>query len=113
MTYSHTGDIAGVMSRPWRIEFRGALYHVLSRGNEQGDVFLDDEDRNDFISLMGKISNRFDVAVFSYVLMDNHYHILFRTNTPNLSKAMQWMGVTYTRRFNNRHNDAYLVELSC
>ena len=103
MTYSHTGDIAGVMSRPWRIEFRGALYHVLSRGNEQGDVFLDDDDRNDFISLMGEISNRFDVGVFSYVLMDNHYHILFRTNRPNLSKAMQWMGVTYTRRFNNRH----------
>ncbi len=118
------------MSRPWRIEFSGALYHVLSRGNEQGDVFLDDEDRNDFISLMGEISNRFDVAVFSYVLMDNHYHIVFRTNRPNLSKAMQWMGVTYTRRFNNRHgrsghlfqgrfksliveNDAYLIELSC
>jgi hypothetical protein len=44
------------MSRPWRIELRGALYHILSRGNEQRDVFLDNEDRNDFISLMGEIS---------------------------------------------------------
>jgi putative transposase len=70
------------MSRPWRIEFSGALYHVLSRGNE-------------LIGLMGEISNRFDVDVFAYVLMDNHYHILLRTNRPNLSKAMQWMGVTY------------------
>jgi putative transposase len=80
---------------PWRIEYSGALYHVLSRGNEQGNAFIDDEDRNDFIDLKGEISNRFDVDVFAYVLMDNHYHILLRTNRPNLSKAMQWMGVTY------------------
>jgi hypothetical protein len=39
LTYSHTGELAGVMSRPWGIEFRGALYHILSRGNEQKDVF--------------------------------------------------------------------------
>jgi len=39
----------GTMSRPWRIEFSGALYHVLSRGNEQGNVFIDDEDRNNFM----------------------------------------------------------------
>ena len=44
------------MSSPWRIEFGGALYHVLSTVDERGDLFLDDEDRNDFISLMGEIS---------------------------------------------------------
>ncbi|NQU03409.1 MAG: transposase, partial [Syntrophaceae bacterium] len=116
-------------SGPWENRVQGTLFHVLSRENEQGDVFLEDKDRNDFISLMGEISKRFDVNVFAYVLMDNHYHILLRTNRPNLSKAMQWMGVTYTRRFNNRHgrsghlfqgrfksliveNDAYLIELS-
>jgi len=49
----------------------GALYHVVSRGNEQGNVFLVDEERNDFIGLMGEISNRFDVDVFAYVLMDH------------------------------------------
>jgi hypothetical protein len=53
------------MSKPWRVEFRGVLYHVLSSGNEQGDVFLDDEDRNNFINLMGEISNPFDVDVFA------------------------------------------------
>jgi REP element-mobilizing transposase RayT len=79
---------------------------------------------------MGEMSDRFNVDIFAYVLMDNHYHILLRTNNPNLSKAMQWLGLTYTRRFNNRHarsghlfqgrfksliveNDAYLVRLSC
>ncbi len=118
------------MSRPWRIEFKGALYHVLSRGNEQRDIFWDEADRTCFIYLMGELSDRFNVDIFAYVLMDNHYHILLRTNDSNLSKAMQWLGVTYTRRFNNRHarsghlfqgrfksliveNDAYLVRLSC
>ena len=61
------------MSRPWRIEFKGALYHVLSRGNEQNDIFWDDEDRNCFICLIGEMSDRFDVDIFAYVLMDNHY----------------------------------------
>ncbi len=118
------------MSRPWRIEFEGALYHVLSRGNEQQDIYPDNEDRISFISLMGEMTGRFEIDIFAYVLMNNHYHILLRTNRANLSRAMQWLGVTYTRRFNNRHfrsghlfqgrfksliveNDAYLVELSC
>ena len=71
MTFFHAGDTVGAMSRPWRTEFRGALYHVLSRGNQQGNLFIDDEDRNNFIRLMGEISSRFKVDVFAYVLMDN------------------------------------------
>ena len=118
------------MARPWRIEFEGAYYHVLSRGNERKDIFYDDKDRGLFIDTLGEVSDRFDVDVFAFVLMSNHYHILLRTNQGNLSKAMQWLGVTYTRRFNNRHfrsghlfqgrfksiiveNDAYVLELSC
>ena len=75
------------------------------------------------------MSERFDVDVFAYVLMDNHYHLLLRTNSANLSKSMQWLGTTYTTRFNLRHaqnghlfqgryksiiveNDAYLLQLS-
>lgn len=118
------------MARPWRIEFEGALYHVLSRGNEQKDIFWDNEDRVSFLNCMGEMSERFETDIFAYVLMSNHYHILLRTNRANLSRAMQWMGATYTRRFNNRHlrsghlfqgrfkniivqNDAYLMRLSC
>ncbi len=51
------------MSRPWRIEFEGALYHVLSRGNEQQDIYLDNEDRNGFITLMGEITGRFEIDI--------------------------------------------------
>ena len=116
--------------RQWRIEFEGALYHILSRGNEQRDIFLEDDDRNCFLDVLGEMSERFAVDIFAYVLMDNHYHLLLRTREPNLSKSMQWMGTTYTRRFNLNHfrsghlfqgryksiiveNDAYLVRLSC
>jgi putative transposase len=107
-----------------------ALYPVLSRGNEQQDVFRDDQDRNRFLETVGEMSERFEMDIFAYVLMGNHYHLLVKTNRSNLSKCMQWLGLAYTRRFNNRHvrsghlfqgrfksiiveNDAYLVRLSC
>jgi putative transposase len=118
------------MTRPWRIQYDGAYYHVLSRGNEGRDIFHDDEDREMFLETLGEACERFDVEIYAFVLMTNHYHILLQTTSANLSRAMQWFGVTYTRRFNNRHlrsghlfqgrfksilveNDAYVVELSC
>jgi REP element-mobilizing transposase RayT len=117
------------MSRPWRIEFEGALYHLLSRGNEHSDIFVDDKDRGIFLDTVGEMSQRFDIDIFAYVLMNNHYHLLARTRRANLKKAMQWFGTTYTQRFNRRHfrsghlfqgryksiivqNDAYLLQLS-
>lgn len=83
-----------------------------------------------FLRTLGEMSDRFKVDVFAFVLMRNHYHLLLRTNLPNLSRAMQWLGLTYARRFNNRlgryghlfqgrfkamlvEDDAYMVELSC
>ena len=118
------------MARPWRIQYDGAYYHVLSRGNEGRDIFYDHADRKVFLETLGETSERFDVEVYAFVLMTNHYHILLQTRGANLSRAMQWFGVTYTRRFNNRHfrvghlfqgrfksilveNDAYVAELSC
>jgi putative transposase len=117
------------MAREWRIEYEGALYHVLSRGNERRNIFVDDKDRNLFLDTAGEMSQRFEVDIGAYVLMDNHYHLLMRTRRANLSKSMQWLGATYTKRFNTRHfrsghlfqgrfknmlvqNDAYLLELS-
>jgi len=117
------------MSRPWRIEYEGALYHLLSRGNERSDIFMDEKDRSSFLDVAGEMSERFDIDIFAYVLMDNHYHLLIRTRRANLKKAMQWFGTTYTQRFNRRHfrsghlfqgryksiiiqNDAYLLQLS-
>ena len=118
------------MARPWRIEYEGAFYHLLSRGNEKRDIFIDDDDRCMFLNTLGEMAERFAVDIFAYVLMNNHYHLLIRTQRANLTKAMHWFGVTYTTRFNYRHsrsghlfqgryksilvqNDAYLVQLSC
>lgn len=118
------------MARQWRIEYEGAFYHVLSRGNERRSIFWDDKDRHLFLEILGKMSNRFSIQILAYVLMPNHYHLLIKTPEANLSKALQWLGVTYTRRFNNRHNrsghlfqgrfksflvenESYLVQLSC
>ena len=92
------------MARAWRIEYEGALYHVLSRGNEQRPIFIDNDDRLLFLETLGEMSERFEIDIFAFVLMDNHYHLLFRTNRANLSKSMQWFGATYTRRLNVRHN---------
>lgn len=117
------------MARAWRIEYEGALYHVLSRGNQRQAIFIKDDDRLLFLNSLSEMAGRFEVQCYAYVLMSNHYHLLLRTRRANLSKAMQWFGVTYTSRFNlknqcNGHlfqgrfksmlveNDAYLLQLS-
>lgn len=117
------------MARQLRIEYTGACYHVLSRGNAGCDIFRSDDDRQDFLMLLKEMSDRFDIEVHAYVLMTNHYHLLIRSRRPNLSKSMQWLGTAYTRRFNLRHslfghlfqgrfksiiveNDAFLLQLS-
>ena len=92
------------MSRSWRIEYEGALYHLLSRGNEGKDIFDDDRDRTIFLDRVGEMSERFELSVYAYVLMRNHYHLMVRTERANLKKAMHWFGTTYTQRFNIRHS---------
>ena len=117
------------MSRAWRIEFDGALYHV-ARGNARQDIFVDDRDRLLFIDLIGEMAVRFEIDVYAWVFMGNYYHLLLKTNRANLSKSMQWFGANYTRKYNIRHkrsghlfqgrfksflieNDSYLMRLSC
>ncbi|NLW81562.1 MAG: addiction module toxin RelE, partial [Desulfovibrionales bacterium] len=64
------------MARPLRIEFPGAIYHVTSRGNAQASIFLDDIDRNTFLSVLGLTMRRFNVICHGYCLMTNHFHLL-------------------------------------
>jgi len=117
------------MARTWRIEYEGALYHVLSRGNQRQAIFVDDEDRFLFLDGLAEMAERFEVECYAYVLMNNHYHLLLQTRRANLSRAMQWFGVAYTSRFNSKNqrsghlfqgrfksmlveNDGYLLQLS-
>ena len=60
------------MARQWRIGYPGALYHVLSRGNNRQDIFESDDDRTLFLELIREFSNRFNIDLYAYVLMSNH-----------------------------------------
>ena len=91
------------MSRPLRIEFAGALYHVTSRGDGQEDIFLEDSDRELFLEVLAEVSERFNWTVHSYCLMGNHYHLLLETPDGNLSKGMRQLNGVYTQRINRKH----------
>lgn len=91
------------MARPPRIEFPGALYHVIVRGNRKQDIFLDDSDRRDFIDRVRRYKEKCGFVLYAYVLMTNHVHLLIETRKTPLSKIMQLINFTYTQRFNKRH----------
>jgi putative transposase len=91
------------MTRPLRLEFAGAVWHVTSRGNERKEIFRDDEDRTVFLRLLARMSDRFTWRIHAFVLMGNHYHLLLDTPEPNLSRGMRELNGIYTQRFNKRH----------
>ncbi len=96
------------MARPIRIEIPGGWYHVMARGNERRAIFRDDHDRQRFVELLAEWVERFGLRLHAWVLMDNHYHLLVETPEANLSRAMQWLAVSYTVWFNRRHRRAGL-----
>ena len=91
------------MTRPLRIEFPGALYHITSRGNGREAIYLDDIDRLQFLKVLGEVCQRFNWVVHAYCLMDNHYHPLAETPDSNLSKDMRHLNGVYTQQFNRHH----------
>lgn len=93
------------MPRKPRVEYAGATYHVMSRGNRQQSVFRTDGDRETFLGTLGEACGRTGWKVHAYVLMGNHYHLLLATAEPNLVAGMQWLQSTYTKRFNASHRE--------
>lgn len=90
------------MTRPLRIEYPGAWYHVMSRGNSGQDIFLSDKDRASFLEGLRESSEIHGVRVAAFVLMGNHFHLIVQTPQANLSEYMRHFLVTYTVRFNRR-----------
>src|SRR4030042_2119487 len=88
------------MTRPLRIQYEEALYHITSRGNEQADIFLDDQDREYFLLLLAQVVERYDWLVYAFCLMANHYHLLVKTINANLSDGMRQLNGVYAQRFN-------------
>lgn len=91
------------MPRAPRIEFAGAIYHVMNRGNQLRAIFRDEKDRQVFVATLGETAQSAGWAIHSFVLMGNHYHLLIETSRPTLVKGMQYLNSTYTLRFNARH----------
>ena len=90
------------MARPLRLELPDALWHVTARGNERKPVFRDEHDYETFLDVLGAVVARFGWRLHAYVLMPNHYHLVFTTPLPTLSKGMRQLGGVYTQRFNKR-----------
>jgi len=85
------------------IEDKNAIYHIIGKGVEGIDIFTDDVDRNKFLQLLQKIVNSHKVHLFSYTLMNTHFHLLLKTEEANLSQAMQFLNSSYAHWFNTRH----------
>ncbi|MCP4252152.1 MAG: transposase, partial [Candidatus Scalindua sp.] len=91
------------MSRPLRIEYDGALYHLTSRGNARKPIFAGDEDRKIFLDTLDKVNDKYNFLCHAYCLMDNHYHLLIETPDGNLSNGMRQLNGVYTQRYNRRN----------
>ena len=92
------------MARPLRIQFAGALYHVISRGNEQIAIVRDDVDRYKRLDWLRRTVEIYGWRLYAFVLMTNHEHLFVETPEPNLSAGMQYLGGSYTSYFNWRHH---------
>ena len=91
------------MARPLRIQYAGAYYHVMNRGNRREDIFITDQDRKVFLDALADSCETYQIKLISYVLMSNHFHLLVQTPRANLSEFMRHFLVTYTVRFNRRN----------
>ena len=91
------------MSRPIRVEYEDAAYHVMARGNEQRAIYRDVTDYQIFLHTLAHACEQFGLIVHLYCLMPNHYHLAVQTPRANLSRALGWLQTTYSIRFNRRH----------
>src|ERR1035441_10508373 len=84
------------MSRKLRIEYPGAMYHVMNRGDQREDIFRDDHDRQKFLTTPGEACVKTEWPVHAYCLMRNHFHLVLETPQPNLVFGMKWLLGVYT-----------------
>ena len=88
------------MARPLRVHYPNAWYHVMNRGAGRQRIFNNNIHRIIFLELLEECHKMFNVKIYAYCLMDNHYHLLLSTPDANLSGAMRHLNGVYTQRFN-------------
>jgi REP element-mobilizing transposase RayT len=93
------------MPRKLRVQYPGAIYHVMNRGDRRDAIFADDQDRWRFLQTLGQACEKTGWQVHAYCLMSNHFHLVLETPQPNLVVGMKWLLGTYTSRFNRRHKE--------
>jgi len=93
------------MARQVRIEYPGACYHIMARGNRLDPIFVSAKGRDQelFLETLEEACQQTGFRVWAWVLMKNHYHLVVETPEANLVSGMSWLQNTYTRRFNTRH----------
>ena len=91
------------MARKPRVEFAGAFYHVIVRGNQRQKIFRDDKDRWSYLQRLEYYRERYGFTLCAYVLMPNHVHLLLETGKVSLAKIMQGLQSSYTQLYNRRH----------
>jgi putative transposase len=91
------------MARPLRIEYEGAVYHVTSRGNARNEIFLNETDRADLLSILDTVIHRFHWICHAHCLMNNHYHLLIETAERNLFQGIRHLNGVFTQHFDRRH----------
>ncbi|HET9373266.1 MAG TPA: transposase [Vicinamibacterales bacterium] len=92
------------MARPLRLDFGGALHHVIARGNRKAIIFADDDDCSDFLTRLDRISLRLRWRVWAFCLMPNHFHLLVETPTPTLSRGMRDLNGGFAQYLNRRRD---------
>ncbi len=90
------------MPRAMRVEYPGAIYHVMDRGDRREDIFVNDVDRHDFLKTLAEACQKTDWQVHAYCLMRNHFHLVLETPNGNLVEGMRWFLSAYTIRLNHR-----------
>ena len=90
------------MPRQPRIEYEGAIYHVMNRGDRREAIVHNDEDRRLFVETLGEACAKTDWQVHAFCLMGNHFHLVVETPKANLVSGMKWFLGTYTIRYNAR-----------
>lgn len=92
------------MARPLRIEYAGAFYHVLNRGQRREPIQQDRQDCERFVSDLSKLAQQYAMRIHGYCLMTNHYHVILETPHANLSQGVQGLNVAYAAYYNRRHD---------
>jgi putative transposase len=93
------------MARKLRIQYPGAIYHVMNRGDRREPIFSDDQDRERFLGTLTETCQKTGWQIHAYCLMQNHFHLVVETPQANLVAGMKWFLGTYTSRYNRRHKE--------